>query len=154
MAAKMSGGGGKKRFSLGQNADINVTPFVDVMLVLLIIFMVTAPLATVSIKIDIPPAKAPTSPSKPPTYVSIDQAGQIFVSFATGPNTTEMHPATLETMGSLIGQSLGVPNPTTQQVFIRADQHVRYGVFMAVVNRLQLDGYYKIGLISEEVQNS
>ena len=154
MAAKMSGGGGKKRFNLGQNADINVTPFVDVMLVLLIIFMVTAPLATVSIKIDIPPAKAPTSPSKPPTYVSIDQAGQIFVSFATCPNTTDMHPATLETMGSLIGQSLGVPNPTTQQVFIRADQHVRYGVFMAVVNRLQLDGYYKIGLISEEVQNS
>ena len=72
MAAKL-GGGGKKRFDLGQNADINVTPFVDVMLVLLIIFMVTAPLATVSIKIDIPPAKAPTTPSKPPTYVSIDQ---------------------------------------------------------------------------------
>ena len=76
MAAKL-GGGKKKRFDLGQNADINVTPFVDVMLVLLIIFMVTAPLATVSIKIDIPPAKAPTTPSKPPTYVSIDQAGQI-----------------------------------------------------------------------------
>ena len=51
MAAKLAGGG-KKGFNLGQNADINVTPFVDVMLVLLIIFMVTAPLATVSIKID------------------------------------------------------------------------------------------------------
>ena len=153
MAAKL-GGGGKKRFDLGQNADINVTPFVDVMLVLLIIFMVTAPLATVSIRIDIPPAKAPTTPSKPPTYVSIDQAGQLFVSFATGPNSTDMHPATLDTMAGLIAQSLAVPNPTAQQVFIRADQHVRYGAFMAVVNRLQLDGYYKIGLISEEVQNN
>ena len=153
MAAKLAGGA-KKPFDLGQNSDINVTPFVDVMLVLLIIFMVTAPLATVSIKIDIPPAKAPTTPSKPPTYVSIAQNGDIFVSFATGPTSTDMHPATLDTMGGLIAQSLAVPNPTTQQVFIRADQHVRYGAFMAVVNRLQMDGYYKIGLISEEVQNS
>ena len=152
MAAKLSGGG-KKRFDLGQNADINVTPFVDVMLVLLIIFMVTAPLATVSIKIDIPPAQAPTTPTKPPTYISISNDGQLFVSFATGPTSTEMHPTTLDTMGGMVGQSLAVPNPTTQQVFIRADPHVKYGVFMAVVNRLQIDGYYKIGLISEEVQS-
>ena len=153
MAAKL-GGGPKQRFDLGQNSDINVTPFVDVMLVLLIIFMVTAPLATVSIKIDIPPAKAPTTPSKPPTYVSIAQNGQLFVSFATGPQSTEMRPATLDNMSSLVDQSLGVTNRTNQQVFIRADQHVKYGVFMSVVNRLQLDGYYKIGLISEEVTNS
>ncbi|HZZ87042.1 MAG TPA: biopolymer transporter ExbD [Caulobacteraceae bacterium] len=152
MAAKLSGGG-KKRFDLGQNSEINVTPFVDVMLVLLIIFMVTAPLATVSIKIDIPPAQAPTTPSKPPTYISIANNGQLFVSFATGPESTEMRPTTLETMGAIVGQSLGVANPTTQQVFIRADPHVKYGVFMGVVNRLQIDGYYKIGLISEEVSS-
>ena len=152
MAAKIAGGG-KRKFTLGQNADINVTPFVDVMLVLLIIFMVTAPLATVSIKIDIPPAKAPTTPSKPPTYISISNDGQLFVSFATGPTSTEMHPTTLDTMASMVAQSLGVANPTGQQVFIRADPHVKYGVFMSVVNRLQIDGYYKIGLISEEVQS-
>jgi biopolymer transport protein ExbD len=152
MAAKLSGGG-KRKFTLGQNADINVTPFVDVMLVLLIIFMVTAPLATVSIKIDIPPAKAPTTPSKPPTYISISNDGQLFVSFATGPTSTEMHPTTLDTMATMVGQSLGVPNPTGEQVFIRADPHVKYGIFMGVVNRLQIDGYYKIGLISEEVQS-
>jgi biopolymer transport protein ExbD len=153
MAAKV-GGGPKKRFDLGQNSEINVTPFVDVMLVLLIIFMVTAPLATVSIKIDIPPAKAPTTPSKPPTYVSIAQNGELFVSFATGPQSSELHPATLDNMSNLVDQSLGVTNRTNQQVFIRADQHVKYGVFMSVVNRLQMDGYYKIGLISEEVTNS
>jgi biopolymer transport protein ExbD len=152
MAAKLSGGG-KRKFSLGQNADINVTPFVDVMLVLLIIFMVTAPLATVSIKIDIPPAQAPTKPTKPPTYISIDKDGQLFVSFATSATTTEMHPTTLDTMAGMVAQSLAVPNPTGEQVFIRADQHVKYGVFMGVVNRLQIDGYYKIGLISEEVQD-
>jgi biopolymer transport protein ExbD len=152
MAAKLGGGGGKKPFDLGQNADINVTPFVDVMLVLLIIFMVTAPLATVSIRIDIPPATKPTNPTKPPTYLSIDSKGELFVSFSTSPASTEMRPATLDDMAGLIASSLGVPNPTNEQVFIRADQHVKYGVFMAVVNKLQLDGYYKIGLISEEVQ--
>ena len=152
MAAKIAGGG-KRKFTLGQNADINVTPFVDVMLVLLIIFMVTAPLATVSIKIDIPPAKAPTTPSKPPTYISISNDGQLFVSFATGPTSTEMHPTTLDTMATMVSQSLGVANPTGEQVFIRADPHVKYGIFMSVVNRLQIDGYYKIGLISEEVQS-
>ena len=153
MAAKLGGAGGKKPFDLGQNADINVTPFVDVMLVLLIIFMVTAPLATVSIRIDIPPAEKPTAPTKPPTYLSIDNQGHLFVSFSTSPTSTEMRPATLQDMSSLIAASLAVPNPTTQQVFIRADQHVKYGVFMAVVNQLQMDGYYKIGLISEEVQD-
>jgi biopolymer transport protein ExbD len=63
-----------------------------------------------------------------------------------------MKPATLDNMASMLAQSLAVPNPTSQQVFIRADQHVKYGIFMSVVNRLQIDGYYKIGLISEEVQ--
>src|SRR5580658_10081551 len=114
MAAQLAGGGGKRKFDLGQNSDINVTPFVDVMLVLLIIFMVTAPLATVSLKIDIPPAQAPTKPTKPPTYLSIDNNGLLSVSFATGPTTTEMHPATLDNMASLIAQSLAVPNPTSQ----------------------------------------
>ena len=152
MAAKLSGGG-KRKFELGQNADINVTPFVDVMLVLLIIFMVTAPLATVSIKIDIPPAKAPTTPTKPPTYISIANDGSLSVSFATGPTTTEMHPTTIDTMSAMVGQSLGTANPKAEQVFIRADPHVKYSIFMSVVNRLQIDGYYKIGLISEEVQS-
>jgi biopolymer transport protein ExbD len=58
MAAKVAGES-KGKFDLGQNSDMNVTPFVDVMLVLLIIFMVVAPLATVSFRIDLPPAKAP-----------------------------------------------------------------------------------------------
>jgi len=151
MAAKL-GGTGKRRYDIGQNADINVTPFVDVMLVLLIIFMVTAPLATVSIKIDIPPAQAPKTPTKPPTYISIAPNGQLFVSFATGPTSSELRPATLPTLASLVAASLAVPNPTNEQVFVRADQHVKYGAFMAVVNQLQLDGYYKLGLISEEVQ--
>ena len=79
MAAKLAGGG-KARYELGQNADINVTPFVDVMLVLLIIFMVAAPLATTSLAIDLPPAQAPKNPDqKKPTFLSITRGGVTYV---------------------------------------------------------------------------
>src|SRR5215469_6673495 len=76
MAAKLAGGK-KGAYELGQNADINVTPFVDVMLVLLIIFMVAAPLATTALAIDLPPAQAPKNPQdqKKPTFLSITKGG-------------------------------------------------------------------------------
>jgi biopolymer transport protein ExbD len=147
MAAKLGGGGGGK-FDLGQNADMNVTPFVDVMLVLLIIFMVVAPLATVSIKIDLPPATPPPKDkSKPPTFISIADSGQIFVSFGAG----SMKPSSMAGLASDLPASLGVPNPTNERIFIRADRHVKYSQFMDVINQLQLDGYYKIGLIAEDL---
>ncbi|HEY5106261.1 MAG TPA: biopolymer transporter ExbD [Caulobacteraceae bacterium] len=147
MAAKVGGGGSK--FDLGQNADMNVTPFVDVMLVLLIIFMVVAPLATVSIRIDLPPAKAPPPGvhDKPPTYISIADSGQIFVSFGI----TDIRPSSLEGLASDLPRALGSSNPTNERIFIRADRHVKYRQFMDVINKLQLDGYYKIGLIAENL---
>jgi biopolymer transport protein ExbD len=149
MAAQLAGGGKKNKFDLGQNSDINVTPFVDVMLVLLIIFMVTAPLATVSIKLDLPPAKAPppNSKIKPPTFISIQDTGRIYVSM--GENQTKE--TRLENLSIDLAASLGVPNPTNERIFIRSDKHVRYRLFMDVINQLQTDGFYKIGLISEEV---
>ena len=147
MAAKLSGGGGSK-FDLGQNADMNVTPFVDVMLVLLIIFMVVAPLATVSIKIDLPPATPPKDDNaKPPTFISIQDSGQIFVSMGK----SAIKPSTMEQLAADLPVSLGVANPTNERIFIRADRHVRYRQFMDVINQLQRDGYYKIGLIAENL---
>jgi biopolymer transport protein ExbD len=147
MAAKVGGGGGS-RFDLGQNADMNVTPFVDVMLVLLIIFMVVAPLATVSIRLDIPPATPPKDDnSKPPTFISITDSGQIFVSMGK----TSLKPSSMEGLASDIPVSLGVANPTNERIFIRADRHVRYRQFMDVLNQLQRDGYFKIGLIAENL---
>ncbi len=149
MAAKLSGGGGGSRFDLGQNSDMNVTPFVDVMLVLLIIFMVVAPIATVSIRLDLPPAKAPppNEKDKPPTFISIQDSGQIYVSF--GPSSIK--PSSMATLGTDLSSSLGVPNPTNERIFIRADKHVRYRQFMDVINQLQQDGYFKIGLIAENL---
>jgi biopolymer transport protein ExbD len=148
MAAKLAGGGGSK-FDLGQNSDMNVTPFVDVMLVLLIIFMVVAPIATVSIRLDLPPAKAPppSQHEKPPTFISIQDSGQIFVSFGA----SQVKPSSMEGLASDLAASLGVANPTNERIFIRADRHVRYRQFMDVINQLQLDGYFKIGLIAEDL---
>jgi biopolymer transport protein ExbD len=75
MAAKLSGGGGGK-YQVEQNSEINVTPFVDIMLVLLIIFMVAAPLATPSVEVKLPRAVAPPAPNPPvPIYISIQDNG-------------------------------------------------------------------------------
>jgi biopolymer transport protein ExbD len=145
MAAKLSSGGGGK-YDLGQGADMNVTPLVDVMLVLLIIFMVAAPLATVSIKLDLPPAQAPKDQdNKKPTFLSVRRGGQLYV---VSPNNTVQTP--LENLASQLATY--VPgNPSDVTVLIRADRDVRYKEFMGVVNQLQKDGYYKIGLISEDL---
>jgi len=146
MAAKLAGGG-KGKYELGQNAEINVTPFVDVMLVLLIIFMVAAPMATTAIKIDLPPAQAPKDPTdKKPTFLSIRKGGQTFI--VAQDNTQEV--TDLSALSSILAPKLGA-NPTDQTVLIRADRDVRYKEFMAVVNQLQRDGYYKVGLISEDL---
>jgi biopolymer transport protein ExbD len=146
MAAKLGGAKGGSKYDLGQNSDINVTPFVDVMLVLLIIFMVAAPLATVAIKIDLPPAEAPKNPTdKKPTFLSVRRGGQVFV---VAQDNTQQTP--LENLASVLAGKLGA-NPQQQTVLLRADRDVRYGEFMAVVNQLQKDGFYKIGLISENL---
>jgi biopolymer transport protein ExbD len=149
MAAQLSGPGGGGRFDLKQNSDINVTPFVDVMLVLLIIFMVSAPLATVSIKVDLPPAvKSPDTPKKKPTFISIQKSGDIYLSGETQRKTS---------LGSLAGDltgALGVANPQNEVILIRSDREVHYKDFMAVVNQLQTDGFYKVGLIIEDTTDA
>src|SRR3712207_9485340 len=80
MAVKLGGPGGGSKFNIEQNSDINVTPFVDVMLVLLIIFMVAAPLATVSVEVDLPPAVAPPQENPPkPVYISLQSSGRVYI---------------------------------------------------------------------------
>jgi biopolymer transport protein ExbD len=144
MAAKLAGGG-KGRYELGQNADINVTPFVDVMLVLLIIFMVAAPMATVAIKIDLPPAQVPTHQEQKPSFLSVRRGGELYLIAPTNTQKVEL-PNLAGALVSVLGG-----NATDQTVLIRADRDVRYAEFMAVVNQLQKDGFYKVGLISENL---
>ena len=143
MGAKLGGGGGGK-FELGQNSDINVTPFVDVMLVLLIIFMVSIPAATVSIKLDLPPAIPPPPGAKveEPTLINVQQGGKLFI----GDQATS-----LDTLTQDLTRILDKPEPTEERVYIRADRAVRYGEFMAVMNTLQGNGFYQVALINEDI---
>ncbi len=146
MAAKLSGPGGGSRFDLGQNSDINVTPFVDVMLVLLIVMMVSAPVATKSIKVDLPPAQPNPKniDNKKPTFISIQKDGQLFL---TGDSPAK---TSLDRLADDLQAKLGVADSRTEVILIRADRDVKYNSFMDVVNQLETDGYYKVGLIVED----
>ena len=147
MGAKLGGGGGGK-FDLGQNSDINVTPFVDVMLVLLIIFMVAIPAATVSIKLDLPPAipPPPGTKVKEPILINVQQGGGLFI----GETKTSLDTLPADLSVKLTADDPTLP-PTQQRVYIRADKQVRYGDFMAVMNTLQGNGFYLVALINEEI---
>ncbi len=147
MGAKLGGGGGG-RFDLGQNSDINVTPFVDVMLVLLIIFMVSIPAATVSIKLDLPPAipPPPGTKVKEPILINLAPGGAVFI----GEKATSLVALPADLSRTLAADDPTLP-PTQQRVYIRADKQVRYGDFMAVMNTLQGNGFYQVALINEEI---
>ena len=141
MAAKLSGGGGD-RFNVEQNSEINVTPFVDVMLVLLIIFMVAAPLASVSVEVNLPPAVAKASPNPPkPVYISIKESGEVFIGD---------FPTTVDTIGADLTKNIGRRDHTKERIFIRADEKTRYGAFMEVMNALQDNGFYSVALIGKD----
>jgi biopolymer transport protein ExbD len=147
MGAKLGGGGGG-RFDLGQNSDINVTPFVDVMLVLLIIFMVAIPAATVSIKLDLPPAipPPPGTKVKEPVLINLAPGGAVFI----GDKPSSLAGLPVDLSRTLAADDPTLP-PTQQRVYIRADKQVRYGDFMAVMNTLQGNGFYQVALINEEI---
>lgn len=141
MAAKLSGGGGGK-YNVEQNSEINVTPFVDIMLVLLIIFMVAAPLAAPSVEVKLPRAVAPLQANPPtPIYISIQSNGRAFLGD---------FPVELDQIGSELTAQIGRRNPADERIFIRADKTTRYGDFMQVMNSLQDNGFYSVALVGED----
>ncbi len=147
MAAKLAGGGGG-RYNLNQNSEINVTPFVDILLVLLIIFMVAVPMATVSIKVDLPPATPPPENVKPkePVFVSIRNDG-LYIGAA--PTTLERLVADMTT--KIKSQDATIIDASKERVMIRADADVQYSRFMDVINQFQTAGFYQVGLINEDI---
>ena len=141
MAAKLSSGGGG-RYHIEANSEINVTPFVDVMLVLLIIFMVAAPLATVSVPVELPIAVAKPQVNPPkPVYISIQNDGDVFVGDFRSDTGS---------LGQDLTDQIGTRNPADERIFIRGDQNVRYGDFMQVMNALQDNGFYSVALVGED----
>ena len=141
MAAKLSGPSGGK-YRVEANAEINVTPFVDVMLVLLIIFMVAAPLATVSIEVELPPAVAPPQENPPkPVFISLTRAGGLYIGdFETN----------LGRLGEDLRTNIGARNPEQERIYIRGDSEVLYRDFMAVMNTLQDNGFYSVALVGTD----
>jgi biopolymer transport protein ExbD len=133
---------GGASYGVTQNSDINVTPFVDIMLVLLIIFMVAIPPATTAIKVDLPPAVASEQPAAPPTYVSVQSDGRLFVGDRE---------SSLAALPQDLAAAIGGPDPRKERVHIRADMTVRYSAFMDVINQLKANGYERVGLVGEEL---
>ena len=122
-----------------QAAEINVTPMVDVMLVLLVIFMVTAPMLTVGIPIDLPQTSAkPLAENTQPLTISIDKNSNIFLQESA---------TTLEGLVPRL-KSIADVNPETR-IFVRGDQHIAYGTIMTVMSALNAAGYRKVALLTK-----
>ncbi|MFD2741384.1 biopolymer transporter ExbD [Sulfitobacter aestuarii] len=125
---------------LSENSDINVTPFIDVMLVLLIIFMIAAPLSTVDIPVELPVAEA-EAPERPaePVFITITE----HLGLAVGETET-----THERLYIDVG--IATLQKRDTRIYIRADKSVPYGEFMRVMNILRADGFLKVGLVGLE----
>ncbi|WP_425291686.1 protein TolR [Aminobacter anthyllidis] len=147
VSAGGSGRGGRGHRRRGRHhglmSEINVTPFVDVMLVLLIIFMVAAPLMTVGVPIDLPEtaAKALNSETQPIT-ISINEAGQIHI------QETEIP---LEEVVAKLGAIAKAGYE--ERIYVRGDKTADYGTVMKVMARIQAAGYNKIGLVTLQEQD-
>jgi biopolymer transport protein ExbD len=126
-----------------ENHDINVTPFIDVILVLLIIFMVAAPLATVDIPVDLPSSTAERTP-RPDKPVFVTVKSDLSLAVGEDPISRANLPAALDT---------ATKGDRNQRIFVRADRAVTYGDVMEVMNALREAGYLKIGLVGLEARD-
>ena len=131
-----SGGGGP-----GMLAEINVTPMVDVMLVLLIIFMVSAPLLTVGVPLDLPQTQAKSlDQQKDPLTLSVNLKGQVFL------NDTEIP---LEDLVTKLRAITDARSGLDERIFVRGDRKVDYGTVMKVMGRLSSAGFRRVALVTE-----
>ena len=128
-----------KRSETEPMSEINVTPFVDVMLVLSIIFMVTAPLLTVGVQVDLPETSADTLPEESePLTLTINSKGEVFI------QETKIE------FDNLIKKILAVSNNRTDtRIYVRGDKTINYGRVLEVMGKLSGSGFTKVALISE-----
>ena len=128
-------------------AEINVTPMVDVMLVLLIIFMVSAPLLTVGVPLDLPQTRAKALDlDKEPLTVSVNADGQVYL------QNTEIPVEELIAKLKAVTEARGAG--AEERIFVRGDQKLAYGTVMKVMGRLQAAGFQKVALITDVEQGA
>lgn len=126
--------------------EINVVPYIDVMLVLLIIFMITAPLLTQGVKVNLPKAHAeplPTNQAKDPVVLSVDDQGRLFLNIASDPR------AALDPDAVLTQVTAAIRNDPDRAVVVKADKSVSYGVVMQAMVLLQHAGASKVGMATD-----
>jgi len=129
-------------------SDINVVPFIDVMLVLLVIFMITAPLLTQGVKVELPKtaAKAITEEQKEPLIVTVDATGNFYLNLADKPN----QPITARTLSYLVTNQLSAKQAENQRpVLVRGDKNANYGKVVEAMVLLQQAGAKSVGLITQ-----
>jgi biopolymer transport protein ExbD len=128
---------------LAEDHEINVTPFIDVMLVLLIIFMVAAPLATVDLPVNLPSSTAQAQP-RPDKPIFVTLKGDRTVAIGD-------QPVALESLAAALDAASG--HDRGQRVYLRADRALRYGEVMEMMNTLRAAGYGKVALVALEVKD-
>src|SRR6478736_2828748 len=139
--AGSSGRGGRRSRRKPVMAEINVTPMVDVMLVLLIIFMVSAPLLTVGVPLDLPQTQAKTlDQDKEPLTVSVNMKGQVFL------QNTEIP---LEEVVPKLKAITDARGGTDERIYVRGDRQVDYGTVMKVMGRISAAGFRRVALVTE-----
>jgi len=137
-------GGHRRRRRHAVMSEINVTPMVDVMLVLLIIFMVSAPLLTVGVPIDLPQTQAKSlSQDKEPLTVSVNQKGQVFLQNSEI-SVDELVPKLKAVTEARSGSD--------ERIFVRGDRKVDYGTVMKIMGRLSSAGFSRVALVTEVEQ--
>jgi biopolymer transport protein TolR len=131
--------GGRGRSRRRPMADINVTPMVDVMLVLLVVFMITAPMLATGVAVNLPKTRAEQMPTEKdrPLVVTVDKEGQIYVGMQDEPVEIEQLGATLKAIAE---------EKLDKRVYVRADEAVLYGKVMDVLATLQESGFTSAGL--------
>lgn len=139
MAGSLDTGGGNGRRRFKPKAEINVTPFVDVMLVLLIVFMVSAPLLTVGVEVDLPDTEARAlTTSEEPLTLTIQADGTLYL-METEVAFEELAPRLRAITGA----------GSEARIYIRGDEGAPYGEVMRVMARVSASGYTNIGLVTE-----
>ncbi|SNT69604.1 protein TolR [Psychrobacter sp. LV10R520-6] len=130
------------------NAEMNVVPYIDVMLVLLVIFMVTTPMLTTGVDVDLPREQTNTlSQNQLPVIVSLTGSGEIFISYENNIDMPISEPELINTLSNLQTQNSNTGEQPLQ-VMINADQNNQYGAIMALMANLQQAGIQKVGLLT------
>jgi biopolymer transport protein ExbD len=155
MAGKISGGGARKGHGKhAVTADPNVIPFIDIMLVLLIIFMIASPISSVDIEVEMPDAKVQPSQRPPrPTWISVADEGGVIQTYVMNDAVS------LNDLGVRTFEAVKVNTPQIahdefevkdQRIYIRADSDIAYRHVVRVMNQLQNAGFTKIGFVAED----